>query len=354
MGNRVKHNGYLIKPMDALQQHHTFAISAFCEKLITIHSIEQLISVYQKSNKPRYIMGSGSNTLFTATFQGEVLLNRIKGITHSESNSSHHLHICAGEDWPSVVSWAVNKGIGGLENLALIPGCAGSAPIQNIGAYGVELKDVCVYVDYLDLDTLEVIRLSSIECEFAYRDSVFKHRLYKKAVIVAIGLKLPKHWRANVSYGPLSSLRDKTHLVPKDVFDLVVSIRQDKLPDPNITGNAGSFFKNPIISQQAFKQLQEKHPEVVAYPSGNDMKIAAGWLIEHAGLKGYQIGGAQIHPKQALVIVNSGDASADDVLDLAAHICRTVKEKYAITLEHEVRFLAEDKEVYLHQLRSLA
>lgn len=247
---------------------------------------------------------------------------------------------------PSLVEWSVEQGIGGLENLAMIPGCSGSAPIQNIGAYGVELQDVCEYVDILCLDSFTVKRLSREECQFGYRDSIFKHSLYGKAIVVAIGLTLSKDWQPCNHYGPLKSLDMKT-ISPRVIFNEVCAIRSSKLPDPAVNGNAGSFFKNPVIEKDHYDRLTQTYPNIVGYESGDKIKVAAGWLIDQCQFKGRREGGAQVHPNQALVLINYNDASSSDVVRLANQVRTAVKEKFDITLEHEVRFMGKDGEINL-------
>ncbi|MCF8781096.1 UDP-N-acetylmuramate dehydrogenase [Vibrio sp. IRLE0018] len=339
----------------SLKPYHTFSIDQTCDYLIEVESTADLVSVYSDpryQNLPKLILGKGSNVLFTEPYRGLVLRNRLMGKVLIENTSHYFLHISAGEDWPNLVKWCVNQGIGGLENLALIPGCAGSAPIQNIGAYGVEFRDVCDYVDVLMLDDFSHQRLSAEECLFDYRDSIFKHDLFEKAIITAVGIKLPKVWQANISYGPLQKI-DATELTPKSVYETVCQIRQEKLPDPNKVGNAGSFFKNPLISQSHWQRIQRDYPTIVAYPAGEKMKVAAGWLIDQCGLKGHKVGGAQVHPLQALVLTNIDQCSAQDVVDLASLICDAVWDKYQIQLEHEVRFMGATSETNLHAIRSL-
>ncbi|WPC74360.1 UDP-N-acetylmuramate dehydrogenase [Vibrio porteresiae] len=336
----------------SLKPYHTFGIDQQCEQLAIAESVDDLKWIYRHPDwqeKTKLIIGKGSNMLFTQPYQGLVIVNRIMGITHTEDSDAFYLHVGAGEDWPDLVQWSVSHSMPGLENLALIPGCAGSAPVQNIGAYGVEFKDVCQYVDYLCLESFEVKRLTLAECQFGYRDSVFKHRLFNKAVVVAVGLKLTKAWQPRLQYGPLKVLEHDSSA--QTIYDTVCHIRQEKLPDPAKQGNAGSFFKNPVISQEQYQSLLNQFPDIVAYPAGDEMKVAAGWLIDKAGLKGISIGGARVHPNQALVIVNqTGDATAQDVIELAAHVYNTVYQLYQIKLEHEVRFMAADREVYLSQL----
>ncbi|MCW8336202.1 UDP-N-acetylmuramate dehydrogenase [Vibrio paucivorans] len=332
-----------------LKPYHTFGIFQFCDFLVEANSINDIKAIYQNSawsKLPKLMLGKGSNILFTDTFHGVVIINNLVGKSVTESDTHWHLHIAGGEDWPSLVEWSVNQGYFGLENLALIPGCAGSAPIQNIGAYGVELRNVCEYVDILCLDTFEEKRLTVSECQFGYRDSIFKRELHQKAIITAIGLVLPKSWRAKVEYGPLKDLSSDT-ATAKQVFERVCSIRMEKLPDPTITGNAGSFFKNPVISHQHYEQLKQKYPNIVAYSVDDGMKVAAGWLIDQCNLKGTMVGGAQVHPNQALVLVNRNNAEAEDVVKLAAKVRNEVFHRYNIELEHEVRFMGSKEETSL-------
>lgn len=331
-----------------LRPYHTFGITQRCAHLVPVHTVDEIVAVYHHSDwqaLPKLMLGKGSNMLFTEPYQGVVMINELQGKQVSETNDHWRLHVAAGEDWPSLVEWSVKQGYAGLENLALIPGCAGSAPIQNIGAYGVEFKDVCEYVDILCLDSFRVRRLSVDECQFGYRDSVFKHDLYQKAIVVAVGLRLAKQWRANIQYGPLKDLGEQAS--PADIFARVCEVRREKLPDPTQQGNAGSFFKNPVIEMEHYQALHERYPDMVAYSAEQGMKVAAGWLIDQCGLKGTMVGGAQVHLKQALVLVNTGTATAEDVVALADKVCRTVYERYGIALEHEVRFMAAQKETRL-------
>jgi len=338
------HNNVSLKP------YHTFGIEQQCHKLVFIESLSDLLEVYRSEELKllsKLMLGKGSNMLFTEPYQGLVMVNRMLGIEHTEDEEFHYLHIQGGEDWPELVAWSIEKGLAGLENLAMIPGCVGSTPIQNIGAYGIEIKDVCDYVDYLCLESLEVKRLTKEECEFAYRDSVFKHRLYNKAIVVAVGLKLTKTWVPNISYGPLKDLGEAASA--KQIFDRVCEIRSDKLPNPLETGNAGSFFKNPVVIEQHYELLKSLYPNIVAYPTEDGMKLAAGWLIDQLGLKGMVHGGAQVHPNQALVLINNNNATAKDIIELAGIVRTKVLETYGVLLEHEVRFMGKENETYLSQ-----
>ncbi|CAM4320612.1 UDP-N-acetylmuramate dehydrogenase [Vibrio neonatus] len=338
-----------VTPQAELSSYHTFSIKAHCDFLVEANSLDDLIQIYTHAewkDLPKLPLGTGSNMLFTEHFSGVAILNRLKGREVKEDEQHFLLEVAAGEDWPSLVEWAVDKGMFGLENLALIPGCVGTAPIQNIGAYGIEFKDVCDFVEYLDLESLTLKRLSGSECHFAYRDSIFKQQLSGKALITKVGLKLSKVWTPKTAYGALQQLIEGEPSARK-IFDAVCQVRRSKLPDPKVMGNAGSFFKNPIIPTAQFTELKKHYPNIVGYPAGEQMKVAAGWLIDNAGLKGYTHGGARVHAQQALVIVNFNQAVAADVLAVAWHVRETILQKYQIELEHEVRFMGSKQETNL-------
>ena len=281
--------------MQSLQPFHTFNIPANAREIIEATSIEQIQQAWQKAQAeklPVLFLGQGSNMLFLEDFQGVVIVNRLSGIQHTEDSDYHYLHVNGGENWHQLVEWSLSQRINGLENLALIPGCAGSAPIQNIGAYGVEFKDVCDYVDVLNLNTGEQFRLQASECEFGYRESIFKHRYVQGYVITAVGLKLAKNWQPILKYGSLVNFDPQT-VTAKQVFDEVCHIRRSKLPDPKEFGNAGSFFKNPVVSAEQFVKIQKQVENLPHFPQPDgSVKLAAGWLIDQCHLKGFQIGGA--------------------------------------------------------------
>ncbi len=350
--NYLSLNIMQIQKNASLKSFHTFALDISCEMLIIVESLEELKSVYQNPqwrNYNKLLLGKGSNVLFTQPFKGIVIINRITGIEVSENSEAWHLHVNGGEDWPKLVSWSLQQGYSGLENLAMIPGCAGSAPIQNIGAYGVEFKDVCEYVEVLNFDTLKVERLQAQQCDFGYRDSIFKKDLYQKVAVVAVGLTLPKQWVPTVNYGSLKAIPE-SELSPQRIYQEVCRIRTSKLPDPKEVGNAGSFFKNPVISMVQYNALKQSYPDIVAYPAKEGMKVAAGWLIDQCGLKGVSVGGAMVHKKQALVLTNADNAQATDIIRLAKKVTDTVFRQYQIKLEHEVRFLNSEREIFLHQI----
>lgn len=334
--------------MQSLQPFHTFHIPAQAREIIEAKNIEQLQQAWahaKAENLPALFLGQGSNMLFLEDFNGVVIINRLLGIEHKQDEHFHYLHVNGGENWHNLVKWSLEQGINGLENLALIPGCAGSAPIQNIGAYGVEFKDVCDYVDVLNLETQEVFRLNAIDCEFGYRESVFKHRYQHGYVITAVGLKLAKNWKPVLKYGSLVNFDPQT-VTAKQVFDEVCHIRQSKLPNPDDFGNAGSFFKNPVVSAEQFATIQKHNENLPHFPQPDgSVKLAAGWLIDQCQLKGFQIGGATVHEKQALVLINKANATGQDVVKLAHHVRQTVADKFGVYLQPEVRFMGADGEV---------
>ncbi|MGF1681962.1 UDP-N-acetylmuramate dehydrogenase [Photobacterium minamisatsumaniensis] len=337
----------------SLAPFHTFGIDVKARHIVEAETADELISIWQSEcyqTIPKLIVGQGSNLLFCEEYSGVIVLNRIKGVDITETESSFLLHIGAGEDWHQLVKMTVEQGMPGLENLALIPGCVGSSPIQNIGAYGVELKDICQYVDIIDLATGLIQRLKNEECGFGYRESVFKRELKSSHAIIAVGIELTKAWQPNISYGPLAKF-DQNTVTASDIFHEVCLIRRSKLPDPAKMGNAGSFFKNPVISSEKASRLIYQHPDIPMYPQpSGEVKVAAGWLIDQCSLKGFQVGGARVHDHQALVLVNYHRASSDDIIALAWHVIHTVEAKFGITLEHEVRFMSSSDEILITEL----
>jgi len=334
--------------MENLTPFHTFGVPAFAKNIVEITDLatfqRQWADCHTK-HEPVLFLGQGSNVLFLADFQGTVFINRLKGISQREDEHYHYLHVQGGENWHELVKFSLAQGIGGLENMALIPGCAGTAPVQNIGAYGVEFKDVCDYVDVLNLHTGEVFRLTALACEIGYRERVFKHQFAHGYFITAVGLKLAKQWQPKLGYGSLTQFEAAT-VTPMQIFEEVCHVRQSKLPDYKKWGNAGSFFKNPTISAQLATNLLQEYTNMPHFPQADgSVKLAAGWLIDQCGLKGYQIGGAAVHENQALVIINKGNATGCDVLELAHHIRQSVARKFDVWLQPEVRFIGECGEI---------
>lgn len=331
----------------SLKALNTFAIVADATEIITAHNPDELATAWlaaQKVKRPFLLLGEGSNVLFLEDFAGIVVLNRIKGIEVSERAEDWLLHVGAGENWHQLVIYTLKHKLPGLENLALIPGCVGSAPIQNIGAYGIELQSLCEYVDVMNLETRDVIRLPASECQFGYRESVFKHAYRDGYAIIAVGLRLSKNWQPKLTYGDLTRL-EPASVTPQQIFDSVCQMRRSKLPDPMVTGNAGSFFKNPIVNITLAEKLKQQYPTMPYYPQEDgQVKLAAGWLVEHAGLKGFCLGGASVHQQQALVLINKEAATGDDVKALAKHVRNVVAGHFAVWLEPEVRFISSSGE----------
>lgn len=324
---------------------NTFALDVYANQVETVETVEQLMQVWKTNtdSQPIMIIGQGSNTLFTENFAGTIIVNRIKGLTITETPTHWHLKVGAGEYWHDLVANTINQNIPGLENLALIPGCVGSAPIQNIGAYGIEFQKVADYVELLEFATGKIIRIT--DGQYGYRESIFKQKYANGYAVVYVGITLPKQWSPVLTYGELRNF-DPESVTPKMIFDKVCEIRRSKLPDPNVLGNGGSFFKNPVVDKKFADKLLEKYPTMPIYPQTNDqIKLAAGWLIDQCGLKGYQIGGAAVHQQQALVLVNKDNATAQDVVALARYIINAVLQKFSVHLLPEIRFMGATGEI---------
>ncbi|MGP4123146.1 MAG: UDP-N-acetylmuramate dehydrogenase [Sodalis sp. (in: enterobacteria)] len=332
----------------ALKSLNSLAINALARRVIVAHTEAKLLTLWRQAaenNTPSLVLGGGSNVLFLENYAGTVLLNRIAGMKIEEDADAWHLHVGAGEVWHDLVNSCLKKNMPGLENLALIPGYVGSAPIQNIGAYGVELQQFCEYVDVLQLENGAKRRLSTAECEFGYRDSIFKHDLREHSAIVAVGLRLVKSWMPILNYGDLTNLNAQ-YATPRQIYDTVCAMRRTKLPGLSRQGNAGSFFKNPVINALAAKQFLSRYPDAPHYPQpGGGVKLAAAWLIDRCELRGYRLGGAAVHNKQALVLVNADKATGKDVAALARHVRRQVAQRFSVWLEPEVRFIGAIGEV---------
>ncbi|WP_143871237.1 UDP-N-acetylmuramate dehydrogenase [Catenovulum sediminis] len=307
------------------------------------------------SKKPYLLHGSGSNMLLLdRVYCGQLVESSNTDFIIREEDNGYYVELGAALNWHSVVKRLLDLGIFGLENLALIPGTVGAAPIQNIGAYGAELADFCWAVNGVLLDSMTECSYNNQACQFGYRDSIFKNELKDRFLITRVTLKLSKNYQPNTRYGALSELNKPT---AHDIFKRVCQIRSEKLPDPAKIGNAGSFFKNPLVSVEQLAQLQKVLPDVVYFPyDDGEVKLAAGYLIEQAGLKGYQMQQAGVHSKQALVLINIGAATGLDIACLAAYVQQVVENKFNVCLQPEVRFINKNGECdaveYLHQLRA--
>lgn len=329
----------------SLKKYNTFGIDATAKYFSAFTSVEELASTLENCNtSPVLILGGGSNILFTRPFNGLVLKNEIPGIDIlSEDDEYIYIKAGAGVAWHQFVMFCVENNFGGVENLSLIPGNTGASPMQNIGAYGVEIKDVFFQLEAFHLREKTIQQFSAKDCEFGYRESVFKKKYKGDFAILNVTYRLKKNPDFNISYGAIKEELEKMkvhELTVKAVSDAVIRIRTSKLPDPVIIGNAGSFFKNPVISKQEFLNYGLHDLNVPFYKSDEEnLKIPAGWLIEQCGWKGYRKNDAGCYDKQALVLVNYGDASGHEIYDLSEEIKLSVKEKFHIELEREVNIL---------------
>lgn len=327
----------------SLKEFNTFGIDVSAKKIVYLNELKQLDKI--SNLKDSFIIGGGSNILLTKDVEKTVVINQTKGIcTVKEDENFIELAVASGEDWHEFVMYCIQKGYGGIENMSLIPGSVGAAPMQNIGAYGREIKDVLTYVNAVDLDTREMKKFTNEECEFGYRESMFKKSAKGNYFIVDVGIRLTKkNHQINTSYGDIEKWLNTNQIEsPKirDVSNAVIAIRKSKLPDPNDLGNSGSFFKNPIISSTHFEDLSKKFPLIKSYPvSDQKVKVPAGWLIESLGWKGKRVGNTGSHQNQALVLVNYGNATGSEVKKLAEDIKKSVWDTYKIQLETEVNII---------------
>ena len=328
----------------SLKSYNTFGIdcnSSFFARINTLKDLEELYQHPLFKSQKKLILGGGSNILFTSNYEGLVIKNEIKGIEiKKETKDVVEVQIGAGVNWHEFVIYAVNNKWGGVENMSLIPGNCGTAPMQNIGAYGVEIKDTFISLNAYEIETGETVSFDRKKCDFGYRESVFKNDLKDQYIILEITLRLQKKPILNTKYGDINKTLTKNNISKptiKDVSNAVIEIRTSKLPNPKEIGNAGSFFKNPIIQQDQFKELKTKFPEIVSYPvNENQVKLAAGWLIEKAGWKGRDFGDFGVHKKQSLVLVNYNNASGKEIFDLSQDILEDVYQKFQVKLEREV------------------
>lgn len=327
----------------SLRALNTFGIESSARALLRVTDGAQLAAVRndpELSAMPRLILGGGSNILLTDDFPGLVLLiaNRGIAITGEDAQASY-VRAAAGENWHEFVRWTLQQGLAGLENLSLIPGSVGAAPVQNIGAYGAEVKDHLHSLTAFDFQTGKLRSFTKAECELSYRDSIFKQALRDRMVILDVTFALPKNWQPNTAYADVArELATRSIATPSahDISNAVIAIRQRKLPDPAVQGNAGSFFKNPVVSNAQKQALAERFPQLVSYPQADGShKLAAGWLVDQAGWKGKTRGAAGVCATQALVLVNRGGASGNEIARLAASIQDDVEARFGVHLEPE-------------------
>lgn len=330
----------------SLKKYNSFGIDVNARQMFIIHDHYELndsLEYIKANNVPWILLGGGSNVLFTDDYKGSIIKNSIKGIqVLDRTNEQVFVRVNGGEDWDNFVSFCVDNNWGGLENLSLIPGNAGASPIQNIGAYGAELKDHFYSLEAMNVKTGTIKQFKKKECKFSYRSSIFKTELKNKYVICSVVFKLDLNHKINLKYKAINDhLVQKNITSPtiKDVRQAVIDIRNSKLPDPDLLGNAGSFFKNPIISKQHYENIKKEHPNIVAYPDGNNIKLSAGWLIEQTGWKGFREGNVGVYDKQALVIVNYGNAKGIEILEFAKKIKKSVYNKFGVKLMPEVNII---------------
>jgi UDP-N-acetylmuramate dehydrogenase len=332
-----------IQQRASLRDHNTFGLPAVAGTLVHIGSeadVRHVVDHPELGRAPKFILGGGSNVVLTRDVPSVVLKIEIRGRRLvRETPEAWIVEAGAGENWHDFVAWTLAQGWPGLENLALIPGLVGAGPVQNIGAYGVELKDRFDSLDGIDLVTGRGVTLDAGMCGFGYRDSVFKHLLAGKTVITQVRFRLPRPWQPVLGYLELERRMAETGITAPDaqtVFDWVCAIRRAKLPDPAVIGNAGSFFKNPVVSAEQCRDIIGRDPEVVHYPlPDGSFKLAAGWLIDACGWKGKSVGQAAVYERQALVLVNRGGASGAEVMTLARAIQESVYGRFGIRLEPE-------------------
>lgn len=330
----------------SLKPYNTFGIDVNAKHFVSVSDIDDLKQILSSKNYPnKLVLGGGSNMLLTKDFDGLVIHINLKGISIiSENDNTVIVKANAGENWHNFVLWCIENDYGGIENLSLIPGNVGTAPIQNIGAYGVELKDVFESCEAISLETKSLQSFSKSDCSFGYRNSIFKQKAKGKYIITSVYFKLSKqNHNLNINYGAISSelnMMKVSHPTIQDVSKAVISIRESKLPNPKEIGNSGSFFKNPVISKTLFNTLLENFEDIPSYPvSKQEVKVPAGWLIEKAGFKGKRFGNYGVHKNQALVLVNYDDAKGIDILNLSKLIQKTVHRLFGISIEAEVNIL---------------
>ncbi len=328
----------------SLKNYNTFGISVNAKRFISVNSVYQLQQLL-KIEKDIFLISGGSNMLLTKDIENLVVHIDIKGISiDREDDNTVYITVNSGENWHEFVVWCVSNNYGGIENLSLIPGNVGTCPIQNIGAYGVEVKDTITKVEAIEIESQKLVSFSNDECNFGYRNSIFKNEVKGKYIITSVSFKLTKNkHQLNTFYGAIETeLISKEIKKPtlKNISDAVIAIRKSKLPDPKEIGNSGSFFKNPVVSKTQFLEIQKEHPTIPSYlVSDTEIKIPAGWLIEQAGFKGKRFGNYGVHEKQALVLVNYGNATGIEIYQLAEKIQNTILRKFGVILEIEVNVI---------------
>ena len=337
----------LIKENVSIKAFNTFGIdskSRYLAHCRSVDDVQEAVEFAREKKNRLLVLGGGSNVLLTSDVDGVVLKPELEGIEVVKTDDQHvYVKVGAGVNWHLFVMYCVDENLGGVENLSLIPGNCGASPMQNIGAYGVEIKDVFHELVALNRNTGELLKFSNSDCEFGYRQSVFKSKYKDQYIILSVTYRLKKTPSFNTTYGAVEAELARMQVSTpslRAVSDAIIHIRQSKLPDPAKIGNAGSFFKNPVITKHHHDELKKEFPSLVSFPAAEEMmKLAAGWLIESCGWKGYRDGDAGCYPLQALVLVNYGTATGQDIYDLSSQIIHSVQEKFQVTLEREVNII---------------
>ena len=327
-----------------LADRNSFHVRQHAARLIEFDSADDLRQIFAQEPPQRWmVLGGGNNILFTKDFDGTILTPRSTRISIvGDDHQAVYAKADAGVEWDDLVGWAVDRGLWGIENLSLIPGKAGAAPVQNIGAYGAEAADTIFEVEMFCPETMNMLRLAAAHCGFGYRESIFKHSLRGRVIITAVTFRLLKEPQPNIAYGDLQrEVEARGGATLRNIRDAVCAIRRSKLPDTSVTGNAGSFFKNPVVDRATAGRLLERWPDMPHYPTDDpdSTKLAAGWLIDRAGMKGFKSGRTGVHDRQALVLVNLGGATGSEVMDLARMVQRRVREEFGVDIETEVNIL---------------
>lgn len=328
-----------------LQNRNSFGVVESAAQLVEFETADDLRDYFAEQKPAKwYVLGGGNNTLFTQRYDGVILSpTSSKRTILNDDGESVDIRVEAAHDWDALVEWSVEEGLWGIENLSMIPSSVGAAPVQNIGAYGAEAKDTITTVEYFDTKTLNVVRLRNEECSFGYRESIFKHELRGVAIILAVEFRLHRTPKPNLGYGDvIKEVEARGGATLRNIREAICAIRSSKLPDPKILGNAGSFFKNPVVANEVAERLLKQYPDMPHYAvagTTESVKLAAGWLIDRAGLKGYRSGSVGVHDRQALVLVNYGGATGGEVIALADYVCSRVKECFDVAISPEVNIL---------------
>jgi len=335
-----------IEQNKSLKNYNTFGLDVKADFFTSVHSIDELITVWKDgrfSQTQKMFLGGGSNVLLTKDFQGLIIHNCLKGIEVVNRDENFvFVKAASGEGWHDFVLYCIDNGFGGVANMSLIPGSVGAGPMQNIGAYGVEMKDVFYELEALNLSTLQIEKFTNADCKFGYRESVFKNEKKNQFFIASVTFRLNLHPTVNSTYGAIQQQLQTMNVenpTIKNVSDAVIAIRSSKLPNPAVLGNSGSFFKNPEVSSNEYERLKNEFPNVVAYPTNSGYKLAAGWLIEQCGWKGKIVGNCGSHKDQALVLVNYGNATGDEIYQLALSIQQSVLDKFNVRITPEVNIV---------------